>query len=561
MTSSYSAESTVTDTAQSRKGRGAFFTPQEVCNFLVGWAVRSKNDKILEPSCGEAEFMLSAASRLRQLGGTASQSCTNLHGVEIHEPSARAAKQILQHAGFDCDIRIADFFDFPAHQIYDVVLGNPPFVRYQQFSGTARAKGLEAALAQGVRLNLLANAWAPFVVHASQVLKPNGRLALVLPAELLTVKYAAEVRRFLLRRFASVKLVMFEELIFPHVLEEVVLLLAEGTGPTSSFELYQARNLADLHLLDHVPWTRFTPTNADKWTSALLSTQALATYQSVLTSGNFDNLLNWGESYLGAVTGNNKYFALTSKLATDLHLKEEELLPISPPGSRHLRGLTFTKKAWSDLSADGNRSYLFYPGTNELSPAAIEYLSTGKATGVDNAYKCRVRKPWWRVPLVSIADLFLTYMDHLCPRLITNEAGVHHLNSLYGVKLRPNRRTVGRDLLPLSSLNSITILGAEMIGRSYGGGILKLEPTEADQLPMPAPELLYTASKDLQVLRPHLAIEMRQGDMLSVVNAVDSVLLRKHLGLKTSELKILRDARVALFSRRTNRGKSISGTN
>jgi len=560
ISNSHSAESIIPDTAQLRKERGAFFTPPEICHFLVDWAVRSKTDTILEPSCGEAEFMLSAASRLRLLGGTASQSRTNLQGIEIHEPSAGAAMQILQKAGFDCDIRVIDFFDVPARPIYDVVLGNPPFVRYQQFSGSARAKGLEAALAQGVRLTLLANAWAPFVVHASQVLKPQGRLALVLPAELLTVKYAAEIRRFLLRRFASIKLVMFEELIFPDVLEEVVLLLAEGTGPTSGFELYQARNLADLHRLDHVTWTRFVPNCDGKWTSALLSTEALAIYQSVVASGNFDTLLDWGESYLGAVTGNNKYFSLTSKLATALNLKEEELLPISPPGSRHLRGLTFSSKTWSDLSASENRTHLFYPKTEELSAAAMEYLIAGRAAGVHTAYKCKVRKPWWRVPLVPVADLFLTYMDHFCPRLITNEAAVHHLNSLYGVKLRADRRQIGRELLPISSLNSMTILGAELIGRSYGGGILKLEPKEADQLPMPSPELLYSASQDLQALRPHLGIELRQGDVLSVVKAVDSIILRKHLGLKTSDLRILRDARVALFSRRTNRGKSI-GTN
>src|SRR6185503_6513117 len=128
ISNSHSAESIIPDTAQLRKERGAFFTPPEICHFLVDWAVRSKTDTILEPSCGEAEFMLSAASRLRLLGGTASQSRTNLQGIEIHEPSAGAAMQILQKAGFDCDIRVIDFFDVPARPIYDVVLGNPPFV-------------------------------------------------------------------------------------------------------------------------------------------------------------------------------------------------------------------------------------------------------------------------------------------------------------------------------------------------------------------------------------------------------------------------------------------------
>src|SRR6185295_18716215 len=103
---------------------------------------------------------------------------------------------------------------------------------YQSFTGLSRAKALAAALSQGVRLGGLASSWAAFVIHAASFLKPDGRLGLVLPAELLSVNYAAPIRSYLMRRFASVRLVVFEELVFPDVLEEVVLLLAEGEGPT-----------------------------------------------------------------------------------------------------------------------------------------------------------------------------------------------------------------------------------------------------------------------------------------------------------------------------------------
>lgn len=154
-----------------------------------------------------------------------------LHGVEIHAASATAANAKLATHGALAQIAIGDFFDQgPPPAKYDAVIGNPPYVRYQQFSGDARAKSLQAALAQGVRLTGLASSWAAFTIHASHFLKEDGRLGLVLPAELLTVNYASQVRRFLLDRFAKVRLVLFEELVFPDVLEEVVLLLAEGSG-------------------------------------------------------------------------------------------------------------------------------------------------------------------------------------------------------------------------------------------------------------------------------------------------------------------------------------------
>ncbi len=91
------------------------------------------------------------------------------------------------------------------------------------------------------------------MVHATSFLRTGGRLALVLPAELLSVNYAAPVRRFLLDHFAEVRVVLFEERVFPGVIEEVVLLLAEGQGPCDHFDLFQVANEVGYHLPDLAP--------------------------------------------------------------------------------------------------------------------------------------------------------------------------------------------------------------------------------------------------------------------------------------------------------------------
>ncbi len=57
------------ESREARKGRGAFFTPPAVARFLTDWAVRSASDRILEPSCGKASFLLESGRRLRDLGG------------------------------------------------------------------------------------------------------------------------------------------------------------------------------------------------------------------------------------------------------------------------------------------------------------------------------------------------------------------------------------------------------------------------------------------------------------------------------------------------------------
>jgi adenine-specific DNA-methyltransferase len=550
--------SIVADTVAQRKTRGAFFTPPEMTEFLVDWAVRTGDDVVLEPSCGEAAFLVPAATRLSALRSDGSPTADQVVGVDVHTESVAEARRIMSDAGYASELFRSDFFDVEPNPRFDAVIGNPPYIRYQDFAGENRLKGLEAALTQGVRLNGLASSWAPFVVHASRFLKPDGRLGLVLPAELLTVNYAAEVRQFLLKRFKSVRLVMFEARVFPQVLEDVVLLLAEGQGPSPHFEVSQAHDLAELGRVGTGAWTWFAPDKGGKWTSALLPTESVKTYRDTSTGDGFCTLLDWGETTLGSVTGNNNYFAMTFDEVKEWGLRENELERISPPGSRHLRGVSFTKKSWADLGAEGARCYLFSPNARH-SDEAERYIAHGLAIKVDQAYKCRNRKPWWKVPLKAAPDILLTYMDHVRPRLTTNLAGVRYLNSLYGITLRLDQRRLGMDLLPLASINSLTLLGAEMVGRAYGGGLLKLEPTEADKLPVPSPDVLIAFEGELRALRPQVNKALGRGNLPEAVKLVDRVVLSHACGLSQSAIASIRESKEVLFGRREARSRSANG--
>ena len=208
---------------------------------MAAWAVHDPTDRVLEPSCGEAVF-------LHEVG---EDHQGDLIGVELHEASAVEAQRTLRAEGIGATIRSGDFFDETPSGDFDSVIGNPPYVRYQDFSGEARARSRAAALRAGVRLTGLASSWAAFTIHSALFLRPGGRLGLVLPAELLSVNYAADVRRFLMDHFSSVGLVLFEERVFPGVLEEVVLLLADGFDPngvngTDHCDVFQVRDAAAL---------------------------------------------------------------------------------------------------------------------------------------------------------------------------------------------------------------------------------------------------------------------------------------------------------------------------
>lgn len=532
------------DSAAARKARGAFFTPVEITRYLTRWAVRSAEDRVFEPSAGDAAFLLAATERLQRLGAAAPR----VDGVEIHAASAAAARRRVAEAGGTAHIRTADFFDVSPRPEYTAVIGNPPYIRYQDFRGQVRAQSRRAALQAGVALSGLASSWAAFTVHSALFLRPGGRMALVLPAELLSVNYAAAVRKFLFDRFAHVELVMFDEQVFPEAEADIVLLLADGfdQGPSGHAVIHRAHNAKSLTSeLVQRNWSPRDP--ADKWVSGLIGNGPVDALHALHTAGRFAHLELWGDTTLGMVTGNNGFFALSPERVRELGLRRTDLLPLSPPGSAHLRGLTLSADQLAQLGEQGKSTQLFRPA-GRLSAAAQRYLDAGHAAGVHLAYKCRVRNPWYLVPVVAPADLLLTCMNADTPRLVTNRVKAHHLNSVHGVYLRDGLATLGRDLLPLAALNSVTLLHAEMTGRSYGGGILKIEPREADRWLMPAPELIVERTAQLRAVRRRTGALLRNGQLLDAVHLVDDA-----LGL--SDLESIRTARHSLATRRAVRSR------
>lgn len=543
------------DTPALRKERGAFFTPDEITRFVTSWGIRAPSDRVLEPSAGDAAFLVAAVDRLRDLARDV-DAPPIVDGVEIHAHSARVAQQRVREAGGEAKIRHADFFTVEPEPVYDAVIGNPPYIRYQDFSGESRTRSREAALRGGVFLTGLASSWAAFTIHSAMFLKQGGRLGLVLPAELLSVNYAAPVRQFLFNRFRDVQLVLFDEQVFPGAEADVVLLLADGylEGPTDHATIRQSKNAADLaSLRAGLIWTPSDP--AAKWTSSLIDPKAVEPLHGLLQKGVFTSLETWGDTTLGIVTGNNRYFTLSPQRAKELGLRRNELLRLSPPGSSHLRGLSLSKAMLTKLGRDGNSTYLFYPG-NPPSPAAAAYIEDGHRTGVDTAYKCRIRKTWYQVPLVSAADLFLTCMNADTPRLTANDAGARHLNSVHGVYLADKYRELGRELLPLASLNSVTLLHAEMVGRAYGGGILKVEPKEADVWAMPSPALVLARTEALRAVKQQVAELLGEGKLLDAVRIVDQAVIEECGDLSARQIDRIRQARTELAHRRKVRAAS-----
>lgn len=115
-----------------------------------------------------------------------------------------------------------------------------------------------------------------------------------------------------------------------------------------------------------------------------------------------------------------------------------------------------------------------------MSVAARSYVESGETLHLQEGYKCSIRLPrWWNVPAVWTPDAFLLRQIHDAPGIISNRTAATSTDTIHRLKVKPG---ISPDWLATASINSATFAFSEVKGRSYGGGVLELEPTEAEDL-------------------------------------------------------------------------------
>ncbi len=523
--------------AYTLKSLGAYYTDRLVAEFLVTWAVREPDDKVLDPSCGNGVFLTAAARRLQSLG---CRYPPQVFGIDIHEEAISG----ISGTSFPSNhLVVSDFFEVSVDEIglVDAVVGNPPFIRYQRFGGKSRARALEVSRQSGVNLPELSSSWAPFVVHATRFLKPGGRLAMIVPAEINHAAYAHPVVQYLLEHFHYIRLIAFRERLFPELNQDTLCLLASGYGQECrDFSLViaeSARSLGEIDLDNGVQMdARAIHEGKQRIFQYLLPEKSRKLYNDLTQHKSVQVLGDLGSVGIGYVTGSNDFFHLSRSEVRFYGIPESLLRPAVRSG-RHLRGLRFTTADWKSLEAAGNKVWLLFipPDHRELPPQVKEYLEEGKRRRVHIAYKCRVRKPWYSVPHVYVGDLFLTYMSGISPRLVVNEAKVVAPNSLHIVRLHKSA-SMPPDLLAVLWHTSLTMLSCEIEGHALGGGMLKLEPAEARKVSIPAPDVGF-ARQEISRLDSML----REGRFYDALDHADRLILIQGLGLTGQDCDTLRE--------------------
>ena len=466
----------------NNKQTGSFYTPMSLIEYMVEYVHnRIMPRSILEPSAGDGRF----ATALRSF------NCPiTLVEFEEHKISDLERK----YSDF-CRIINADYLDFALNddQTYDLIIGNPPYIRKKALPQQQRDSSLKLIDHFELAHDLFQNIWVSFILGALKNLSSNGAIFFVLPFEFLQVQYAEKLREFLESKFNTIEITTFEDSVFFEIEQDICLVylsnerqgtpyikyttLVSDTDTTKTFQSIIQRNKP-----------------LKKWSNCILND--FETEILIKTAASFPKIKTFGEISPGIVTGANSYFVLSREKIHTLNVTQDQQLPVLTKGS-HVPSLLLLKKGdFESIESPTKRTRLLNlhkAAEDTFSQELKNYLETGKKEKIHERYKCKQRKRWFDVPIIKTGGACFFKRFHKLPKLIVNEAGIHTTDVSYNIRF--NEKTNPSSFV-FCFYNSLTMALCEYNGRFYGGGVGELVPSEFKDIcipyrSIPQKEILY----------------------------------------------------------------------
>lgn len=472
-----------------QKLRGGYYTPADLATFLVRWVNHVKPRTILEPSCGDGVFFQPVADFAPS---------AKLMGFELDSVEADKAQAAASAAGLAATkINNTDFLGWAVKALqndkarFDAVLGNPPFIRYQYLPPLFQDRAETIFSALGCKFTKHTNAWVPFILASFAMLRPGGRLAMVVPAEIIHVTHAQSLRSYLGENARRLVVVDPEELWFPGTLQGAVLLMAEKKahpdehGEGLGIYPVKGRNFLQLdpETVFQAPKSINGKTVEGKWTRALLSPSTRTLLDGLVAAHAVSRFDEVADVDVGIVTGANKFFLVEDETVArfDLHQWAHPMFG----RSEHCPGVIYDERQHEANAKKGNpTNFIWFKDRSvERSRKGKRYIEQGESESLHTRYKCRIRSPWYSVPSVYATEIGMLKRSHDTPRLILNHLRAYTTDTAYRISLKEGTA----EQLVYGFINALTSLSAELEGRHYGGGVLELVPSEIEKLLLPSP--------------------------------------------------------------------------
>ncbi|HET7561904.1 MAG TPA: N-6 DNA methylase [Rhodanobacteraceae bacterium] len=470
------------------RDRGQFWTPQWVARAMVRY-VSYNAGPIYDVGVGSGAF----AAAIRSVHPNWDFS-RKYHGAE---PDL-GALQNLAELGFTKSelhgVKALDFSTVTSLGDCRSVIANPPYIRHHRLSSATKQRlRRQAASECGVLIDGRAGLHVYLLIHALHLLPEDGRLAFIVPSDVVEGIFARPLWEWIASRFCVDACVRFtpEATPFPGVDTNPVVLFIRRSAPrphfmqaicsteqTLAFEEWVRRNMPEGNGPEisacRYPIERALERGFGRdLDDALGDSLPLSAFASTLR---------------GVATGCNEFFFLSSEEIRTRRLPPEYFLR-AVGKTTDVQGDTLTLDDLERLDSSGRPTWLLsLPSiTQERLPAALRhYLDEGQELGLPARALISQRNPWYKMEVRRPPAFLFTYLGRRSARFVRNLAGAVPLTGF--ICVYPHSETPDSiERLWQTISDPETLAHLKHVGKTYGGGAIKVEPKSLANLPIPMP--------------------------------------------------------------------------
>lgn len=280
-------------TEEERKINGMVYTPDFIVEYICNRAIEIKlyesptqiereNITICDPACGSGAFLVKATEILSTnlKKNIVNVITENIFGVDISERSVKRTKLILSLLALmnGEDIKDIKFNiqkgdslnynwqdEFCNGGKFDIIIGNPPYVRIQNLEASVRSFLQENwGTARTGDIDL----YIPFFELGLQLINQNGIVGYITPSSYFSSKAGKNLRRFLRKNHHIVEIIDFGDLqIFDDVTTYTAITFLDKDFDKNCFYYFKYEKLPTKILVKKEDFERirFDNLDDDKW--------------------------------------------------------------------------------------------------------------------------------------------------------------------------------------------------------------------------------------------------------------------------------------------------------
>ena len=476
-----------------RNKLGQFATPAGLASDIVRHALsllkRGGEIRFLEPGFGTGSFY---SALLRSVPPSRIETAA---GYEIDTQYVEQSTRLWDGTGLR--LYRADFTraEPPQTEVdkYNLVVCNPPYVRHHHLDSSQKQE-LQAIISQRLKfqMNGLGGLYTYFMVLSQAWMSKGGVGAWLVPSEFMDVNYGRKVKEFLASRVTLNRIHRFDpnEVQFEDALVSSVVVFFTNALPSDSHQVEFS----------------FGGTLDEPRVSALISPDQLQKMpkwthlpRSSAEDGREDGTGTLADLFAikrGLATGCNSFFVLSPEQVQSHRLPSQFLRPILP-SPRDVADNEILADEHGEPLIPKRRYLLHCELPEEEIQAEHEllwrYLEDGIEKGIHERYLCCHREPWYNQENRPPALFLCTYMGRPTARsespfrFILNHSQATAANVYLMLYPKPRLAALLQAEPELSkvvwrALSSVTSESLIGHGRTYGGGLYKLEPRELANL-------------------------------------------------------------------------------